>query len=100
DIIWPRGGNDTVDGGSGTDLISYAGYSRGVKVSLATTAAQATGAGRVVARGFENLTGTSHDDTLPGTNGANVITGRSAHAHLSGYADKEQLCGTAGADGR
>jgi hypothetical protein len=44
DVITPKGGNDTVYGGLGTDTVGYAVGSLGpVAVSLGTTAPQATG---------------------------------------------------------
>lgn len=76
DLIEGGGGADLLDGGIGVDTVSYAGAASGVSVSLDLTAAQDTlGAGQDTVIGFENLTGSDHDDTLSGNAGGNVIDG-------------------------
>ena len=61
-----EGGNDTINGGAGTDTASYSTTSGAVTVSLALTTAQNTvGAGTdTIATGTENLTGGTGSDTL------------------------------------
>ena len=69
-------GNNILDGGLGLDTASYAYASAGVTVSLATTAAQATGgSGSDTLLNMENLTGSNFNDTLTGSAGNNMLTG-------------------------
>jgi Ca2+-binding RTX toxin-like protein len=49
-----------------------------------------------VARGFENVTGTSYADTLTGDSGANVLTGGSGKDSLLGLGGDDTLIGDAG----
>ncbi|WP_291982001.1 calcium-binding protein [Candidatus Accumulibacter sp. ACC005] len=83
-------GDDTLNGGSGEDTASYNDAPSGVTVSLATGAAQATGgAGTDTLIGIENLTGSSHNDSL---------TGNSAANRLDGGAGADTLIGGDGSD--
>jgi Ca2+-binding RTX toxin-like protein len=68
-------GNDTLTGGGGTgvDTISFASSWSAVRVNLATNSA--TGSGTDVITGFENITGSDHNDSLTGDALANVIIG-------------------------
>ncbi len=76
DTLHGNAGNNVLDGGDGSDTLSYARAGGAVTVSLATTAAQATGgAGTDTVRQFENLTGSAFADLLTGSGGANVIDG-------------------------
>lgn len=68
-------GNDTLNGGTGTDTVSYADAGVGVTVSLAIATAQTTGWGSDTISGFENLTGSAFDDILKGDATANIIDG-------------------------
>ena len=75
-VITANSGDNVLDGGTGTDTVSYAAALAGVTVSLAVTTAQATGgSGTETLAGFENLTGSAYNDTLTGAAGANVLTG-------------------------
>ena len=76
DIVDGGAGDDALDGGAGVDTLSYANASSAVSVNLATTSAQNTGgAGTDTIAGFENLIGSSYNDTLVGDNGDNTIVG-------------------------
>ncbi len=75
--LYPSGGNNVIDGGAGTDTVDYYYATGGVTVSLATTAAQATGgSGTDTLLGIENLTGSNYADNLTGNDANNVINGR------------------------
>lgn len=74
DTIEGRGGNDTLIGGPGTDTVSYESSSSEVTVILNNRVSG--GAGSDTISGFENLTGSSHDDVLHGDEGSNIIYGR------------------------
>lgn len=99
--IWTNGGDDlvvassfgraTVDGGSGTDTISFAthtppGYRRtsGVYVNLADGVS--VGASRFALSNFEDVIGSSFDDELEGAPGVrNVIDGGLGNDEMTGF---------------
>jgi len=64
------GGVDTIDGGGGSDTLTFRYARAGVSVSLA-----GAGLGGDTLTSIENLEGSDYDDTLGGNAGANVITG-------------------------
>jgi Ca2+-binding RTX toxin-like protein len=101
-VIYAGEGNNVLIGGSGTDTLSYAygvNGTTGVKVSLATTAAQATnGSGTDTLKGFENLTGSAYNDTLTGSSAANILRGGAGNDTLVGGSGKDTLYGDAGND--
>ncbi|MFD2173095.1 calcium-binding protein [Rhodobacter lacus] len=88
-----QGGNDTVDGGDGFDLIRYDrdGYTS-VSVNLAAGTATTV------------FNGTSYTDSLTsieavrGSTGADVISGSNAHERLDGREGNDTLTGGAGND--
>ncbi|MBY0339399.1 MAG: FG-GAP-like repeat-containing protein [Acetobacteraceae bacterium] len=79
-------GNDELHGGTGNDTLSHAGASDGVVVTLPTISATVgtVGAGTDFISGFENLVGSSHNDTLAGNNGNNIIEGGLGNDVMSG----------------
>jgi Ca2+-binding RTX toxin-like protein len=75
-LIIANAGNNVLNGGAGTDTLSYATAASGVTVSLALTVAQATGgSGSDTLSGFENLIGSAFADTLTGAAGVNTLIG-------------------------
>jgi Ca2+-binding RTX toxin-like protein len=75
-LLMPNAGNNSLYGGSGTDTVSYALASAGVRVSLALAGAQATGgSGSDSLALIENLIGSAHDDRLGGNALWNVLDG-------------------------
>ncbi|WP_035075218.1 FecR domain-containing protein [Maridesulfovibrio zosterae] len=88
DIINGDCGSDFMDGGEGTDWISFMGVHSGVTVSLASTVAVTEGLDSVTYidtyRNFENLEGSSYDDTLEGDSGNNTLYGRGGDDTLIG----------------
>ena len=79
-----------LDGGDGTDTVSYKSASGGVTVSLAITGPQETlGAGIDKLVNVENLTGSSFNDTLTGNAGANTIVGGAGNDVLTGGAGND-----------
>lgn len=101
-VLYAGKGNNLLDGGSGTDTLSYAygaNGTQGVKVSLATTTAQATnGSGTDTISGFERLTGSPNSDSLTGNGAANLIRGGNGNDKLSGGSGADTLYGDAGND--
>lgn len=120
DIIYGEAGDDTViggsgqdylDGGSGIDMVVFAGSSDGVTIDLAEGTArggdgdgpvQIVGRGAAIRHdfvvGFENAVGSSFDDRLVGTDGANVLQGSAGDDTLTGGGGKDRLNGGAGSD--
>ena len=102
DLVEVGNGNDTLDGGTGVDTWSLFGgsteiSSTGVTVSLALQgAAQNTEQGMMTATGFENLSGSIHDDNLTGDGNDNVLAGDTGNDNLVGGGGSDTLYG----DGR
>ena len=95
DIIDGAFGNDTLIGGDGIDTVSYASHDRaassGVTVTLNSGAidgsATATVSGQAetdILRGFENVSGSNHVDTLTGNDQDNTLEGRGGDDTLNG----------------
>jgi Ca2+-binding RTX toxin-like protein len=100
--LYAGAGNNVIDGASGTDTVSYryaTSGTTGVTVSLATTAAQATGgSGSDTLKNIERLVGSNYADQLTGSAGSNVLSGGSGNDTLSGGAGNDALAGGTGAD--
>jgi Ca2+-binding RTX toxin-like protein len=95
DIIDGAFGNDTLIGGDGIDTVSYASHDRatssGVTVTLNSGAidgsATATVSGQAetdILRGFENVSGSNHADTITGNDQDNTLEGRGGDDTLNG----------------
>jgi len=114
--LWGISGNDNISGGGGNDLVEVgaganvisggggvdtAGFpgdteisAAGVTVSLALQGmAQNTEQGMMTLTGFENLSGSFHDDVFGGNSGANLIAGHSGNDLLSGADGDDTLYG-------
>ncbi|MBC6981705.1 M10 family metallopeptidase [Caulobacter sp. 17J80-11] len=99
DVLEGGAGSDVLDGGAGSDTAAYAAASTGVTVSLARTAAQATGgAGTDTLVSIENLTGSAFADVLRGDGGANALAGGGGDDVLEGGDGDDRLNGGAGLD--
>ncbi|MFL6632849.1 MAG: beta strand repeat-containing protein [Massilia sp.] len=84
-LLYAGAGDNVMDGGAGIDTLSYLYAAGAVKVSLASTAAQATGgSGTDTLSGFENLVGSSFNDTLTGSSGNNKFVGGAGKDILTG----------------
>ena len=97
-------GNNILDGGAGTDTVSYdlaypAGLGAGVTIDLTRTSRQNTGgSGFDTLLGIENLTGTKFDDDVTGNAGANVLIGLGGADTLRGGGGDDWVEGGAGDD--
>ena len=102
DLVEVGTGNHSLDGGSGIDTLSLFGNGSditpdGVNFSLLLQGTvQNTEQGMMNASGFENLSGSIHDDSLIGDGGANVLAGDQGNDQLFGGAGDDTLYG----DGR
>jgi Ca2+-binding RTX toxin-like protein len=109
DTIYGRGGNDTLIGGvgaddmiggSGNDTASYVTALAGVGVALGQGGIY-TGWGDAAGDTFEsveNLTGSSHSDSLGGDANVNILNGGSGDDTLEGRGGGDELFGGSGTD--
>ncbi|MCX7255588.1 MAG: type I secretion C-terminal target domain-containing protein, partial [Polaromonas sp.] len=97
--LYAGAGSNVLDGAAGTDTVSYQYATAGVTVSLAITAAQATGgSGSDTLLNIENLTGGNYADKLTGSTGNNYLNGGAGNDILNGGAGNDILTGGLGAD--
>ncbi|MCA0922789.1 calcium-binding protein [Pseudooceanicola nanhaiensis] len=98
-----RGGNDTLNGGGGEDMVRYdrSGSSTGIQANLTT--GLITGAWDGV--GFthtvsnvEDIRGTDYADNIIGSGAANYIQGREGNDTISGEGGNDTLYGEEGND--
>jgi hypothetical protein len=103
--IWPAGldygrppaddggGNDVIDGGAGTDAVSYGDRESRVRVDLAAHLATGAGGERDRLRGVENATGGEAADLLLGDDAANVLEGDGGNDRVGGRGGADYLLG-------
>ncbi|MBK8577225.1 MAG: M10 family metallopeptidase C-terminal domain-containing protein, partial [Candidatus Accumulibacter sp.] len=97
--LYAGDGNNVLNGVSGVDTASYQFATAAVSVSLATTAAQATGgSGSDTLQNMDNLVGSSFHDTLVGDAQANTLNGLALNDYLDGGAGNDVLLGGEGTD--
>jgi Ca2+-binding RTX toxin-like protein len=98
DIIVGSLGGDLLNGGDQIDTLSYIGSNAGINVNLFTGAASGGHAQGDTISQFENLLGTTFDDALTGSAGANQLDGSSGNDVLDGGAEADTVIGGAGRD--
>lgn len=99
DTLGGTAGDNVLDGGAGTDTLTYLSAGAGITMSLALATAQATGgAGSDTIANFENLNGSNFADTLTGSSGDNVINGLDGDDTIEGGAGNDTLDGGIGID--
>ncbi len=67
--------NNIIDGGAGTDTISYASTTSAVTINLSNYTAIGTSIGTDILINIENIIGSSYNDTLTGNSSNNTIDG-------------------------
>ena len=101
-VIHAGTGNNVMNGGAGTDTVSFefgVTGDAGVRVSLATPAVRDTGgSGRDKVHNFENLVGSVNDDWLGGDSGDNMLGGLAGNDTLRGGEGNDTLVGGEGSD--
>ncbi|GAB6142468.1 hypothetical protein JCM14076_31980 [Methylosoma difficile] len=99
-VIFANYGNNTIDGVSGNDTVSYQfGSTRGVAVNLSLATAQNTlGSGTDTLVNIDNLIGSTFNDTLTGDANANKIDGGLGNDLISGGGGNDTLSGGFGDD--
>ncbi|WP_052121600.1 calcium-binding protein [Inquilinus limosus] len=98
DTIRGGAGSDALDGGAGSDFANYQGSSAAVNVNLLTNVNTGGDAAGDTLANIENLYGSSHDDTLTGDAGRNIIGGELGNDTLIGNGGDDSLSGEAGND--
>jgi Ca2+-binding RTX toxin-like protein len=99
DTLEGNAGDNVLDGGKGTNTVSYADAASGVNVNLGLTTVQNTGgAGNDTLKNFTGLTGSAFDDVLTGSTKNNTITGGLGNDTITGGKGADVLTGGAGAD--
>jgi Ca2+-binding RTX toxin-like protein len=91
-------GQLAIDGGSGTDTVSYAGVSYGVQILMMNPGANVGAAAGHTYTSIENIIGSAYGDTIFGTNVANRLEGGGGSDTLRGYAGDDWLSGGDGVD--
>lgn len=77
-------GGDILSGGNGIDTVSYARSASGVTINLGSTWQFGGDAAGDRIDGFENITGSSHDDQIQGDGNINRLVGGSGADELTG----------------
>ncbi|WP_373987441.1 hypothetical protein [Duganella sp. BuS-21] len=96
-IFYGNGGDDTLDGGAGTDTVGYEFAGAGVTVSLVDgVSSGADGVDQL--SNFENIGGSYYNDMLSGDAGANLLLGLGGADTLVGGAGNDTLRGGGGDD--
>lgn len=91
-------GDDVYDGGAGFDHVSYPLVLGGVSVDLAVEGPQQTGDGEDSFAAVEGVIGSSFDDTILGTEAANVIKAGGGDDTVDGRGGDDLLSGSTGTD--
>ena len=100
DDVFNVAGDNVIDGGEGDgDTIFYASAVSPVQVDLALQGLrQDTGIGSELLTGFENVVGSTLDDTIAGDDEGNELSGDSGNDSLNGSAGDDSLDGGEGDD--
>ncbi|MBN8604209.1 MAG: cadherin domain-containing protein, partial [Planctomycetes bacterium] len=91
DLVYGGAGGDVAFGGLGSDTFSYQLSSAAVTVDLSAGTASGGDAASDILYNFENLIGSSLNDTLTGSSGDNVIEGGLGNDILNGSAGTDTV---------
>jgi Ca2+-binding RTX toxin-like protein len=98
DTLKGGGGADVLEGGAGIDTAAYNESEAGVFVSLMSNTGDSGDAEGDTLYNIERLTGSAHEDTLWGNDGANVLNGMLGNDSLKGFGGADFLTGGIGND--
>jgi Ca2+-binding RTX toxin-like protein len=93
-----RAGNDTINGGSGTDQVAYQTSTAAVTVNLTTGTATGTATGTDTLSNIEDVRGSTFNDSITGSTAANKLEGNAGNDTLTGGDGNDTLDGGAGDD--
>lgn len=98
DVLAGGSAGDRISGGYGLDLVSYAGSTAAVNVSISSGRGHGGHAEGDVLLGVEGIIGSNFGDTLSGGGGANRLYGGEGEDVLSGGSGSDTIIGGAGSD--
>jgi Ca2+-binding RTX toxin-like protein len=98
DSIAGLAGADALAGGAGIDLVDYGASDAGVAINLTALTATGGHASGDALSDFENIGGSTFNDSLTGDAGANSLFGGGGDDVLTGLAGGDSLIGGAGFD--
>ena len=101
DVIseYPPAGDDTFDGGSGSDHVAWAEFADAMRVDLRLAGRQDTGAGgRDVVTNIENASTSDGNDVLIGTDGPNNLRTGDGNDVIAGLGGTDRIEGDTGDD--
>ena len=96
DRIVATTGNDTYDGGLGSDTVDYSAVTTAVSVDLSS--GRAFGPGTQSLTSIENIVGTSQGDVITGNSSDNVIDAGSGNDRVNGGGGNDTFIGGLGDD--
>ncbi len=98
EILWPLGGDDTLDGRGDFDAVAYESAPGPITASLAT--GKESGEGNDTFTGFEAIFGGPHNDVLEGSDNAPFedLVGHGGNDTLRGGGGEDYIEGNAGDD--
>jgi Ca2+-binding RTX toxin-like protein len=97
-LFMPRGGDDNVDGGGGSDTISYADDYAGDTIDLQAGTATGQFAGHDTLESIENVIGSDFNDVILLSDASGSANGRDGNDSITGGAGDDTLRGGAGND--
>ena len=98
DTLFASYSSEGLDGGAGSDTVSYAASTSYVRIDLALGTATHGYAYSDTLVNIENLIGSDYNDTLTGNNLSNTLTGGDGRDWLDGNAADDSLLGGLGND--
>ena len=98
DTLFAGPGGDTVDGGAGFDVLSFALLETAITVDLGNSNNNAQGAEGYVTRNIEGVIGSSFGDRLTGDGGANSLAGGAGNDTILGGSGSDWITPGAGRD--
>jgi Ca2+-binding RTX toxin-like protein len=94
----PGGGNDSVDGRGGRDVVMYEGASAGAVINLKSGTATGTAIGADTLVSIEAVHGTHHPDTITLADGGGYVFARAGADTVTGGSGDDNLYAGSGAD--
>jgi Ca2+-binding RTX toxin-like protein len=91
-------GADLLDGGAGTETLDYSASNAAITANMLGEVSAGGHAEGDVIKNIENLIATTYDDTVVGSDIANIISGMDGKDHLSGGAGDDTIDGGLGND--
>ncbi|MBI5900161.1 MAG: hypothetical protein HZB40_13135 [Rhodocyclales bacterium] len=85
------GGDDSIDGGIGFDMVMYRGATSAVTVNLSTTSATSASTGTDTLSNIEGVIGSDYNDTMIGGSAAENFQGRKGADNIDGGGGVDQV---------